>query len=59
MLSRCTTCKDGTKLKEAIQGKQESDDEVEMFQWQKVTVDDRLKKVKLIMPIHDAVETVE
>ena len=35
---------DSTKLKEAIQGNQESDDEVEMFQWQKVTVDDRLKK---------------
>ena len=57
MLSHYTTCKDGTKLKEAIQGKQESDDEVEMFQWQ-VTVDDRLKKVKLIMPIDDAVESI-
>ena len=58
MLSHCTTCKDGTKLKEAIQGKQKSDHEVEMFQWQKVTVDDRLKKVKLIMPIDDAVEPI-
>ena len=58
MLSRCTTCKDGTKLKEAIQGQQESDDEVEVFRWQKVTVDDRLKKVKLIMPIDDAVESI-
>ena len=57
MLSR-TTCKDGTKLKEAIQGKHESDDEVEVFRWQKVTVDDRLKKVKLIMSIDDAVESI-
>ena len=45
-------------MKEAIQGKQESDDEVEVFRWQKVTVDDRLKKVKLIMPIDDAVESI-
>ena len=58
MLSRCTTCKDGTQLKEAIQGKQESDDEVEVFWWQKVTVDDRLKKVKLIMSVDDAVESI-
>ena len=51
MLSRCTTCKDGNKLKEAIQGKQ-------VFRCQKVTVDDRLKKVKLIMPVDDAVESI-
>ena len=45
-------------MKEAIQGKQESDDEVEVFRWQKVTVDDRLKKVKLIMSVDDAVESI-
>ena len=92
MLSRYTTCKDGTTLKEAIQGKQESDEEVEVFRWPKVTADDRLKKVhqfacmyltcivsctipgccyfldvllriivsklKLIMPVDDAVESI-
>ena len=44
MLNQCATCKDGTKLKEALQGKQESGDEVEVSRWQKATDDDRLKK---------------
>ena len=35
MLNQCATCKDG---------KQDSGDEVEVSRWQKVTVDDRLKK---------------
>ena len=42
MLNQCATCKDGTKLKEALQGKQESGDEVEVSRWQKATDDDRL-----------------
>ena len=44
MLNQCATCKDSTKLKEALQGKQESGDEVEVSRWQKATDDDRLKK---------------
>ena len=56
MLNQCATCKDGTKLKEALQGKQESGDEVEVSRWQKATDDDRLKTIKLIMPVDDAVE---
>ena len=55
MLNQCATCKDGTKLKEALQGKQESGDEVEMSRWRKATDDYRLKKIKLIMPVDDAV----
>ena len=31
---------------------------VEVFRWQKVIVDDKLKKVKLIMPVDDAVESI-
>ena len=58
MLNQCATCKDGTKLKEALQGKQESGDEVEVSRWQKATDDDRLKKIKLIMPVDDAVEVI-
>ena len=44
MLNQCATWKDSTKLKEALQGKQESGDEVEVSRWQKATDDDRLKK---------------
>ena len=58
MLNQCATCKDGTKLKEALQGKQESGDEVEVSRWQKATDDDRLKTIKLIMPVGDAVEVI-
>ena len=58
MLNQCATYKDGTKLKEALQGKQESGDEVEVSRWQKATDDDRLKKIKLIMPVDDAVEVI-
>ena len=47
MLNQCATCKEGTKLKEALQGKQESGDEVEVSRWQKATDDDRLKKSSL------------
>ena len=36
-LNQVATCKDGTKLKEALQGKQESGDEVEVSRWQKAT----------------------
>ena len=50
-------CKD-TKLKEAQQGKQESGDEVVVSRWQKATIDYRLKKIKLIMPVDDAVEAI-
>ena len=57
-LNQCETCKDDTKLKEALQGKQESGDEVGVSRWQKATVDDRLKKIKLIMPVDDAVEAI-
>ena len=56
-INQCATCKDSTKLKEAQQGKQESGDEVEVSGWQKAT-DDRLKKIKLIMPVDDAVEVI-
>ena len=59
LLNQCATCKDGTKLKEALQGKQESGDEVEVSRWQKaMSDDDRLKKIKLIMPVGDAVEVI-
>ena len=58
MLNQCATCKDGTQLKEALQGKQVSGDEVEVSRWQKATDDDRLKKIKLIMPVGDAVEVI-
>ena len=58
MLNQCATCKDSTKLKEALQGKQESGDEVEVSRWQKATDDDRLNKIKLIMPVGDAVEVI-
>ena len=58
MLNQCATCKDSTKLKESLQGKQESGDEVEVSRWQKATDDDRLKKIKLIMPVDDAVEVI-
>ena len=47
MLNQCATCKDG---------KQDSGEEVEVSRWQKATVDDRWKKVKLIMPVDDAVK---
>ena len=36
-LNQVATCKDGTKLKEALQGKQEYGDEVEVSRWQKAT----------------------
>ena len=57
-INQCATCKDSTKLKEALQGKQESGDEVEVSRWQKATDDDRLTKIKLIMPVDDAVEVI-
>ena len=43
MLNQCATCKDGTKLKEALCKESNTGDEVEMSRWQKATVDDRLK----------------
>ena len=58
MLKVCATCKDGITLKESSQEKQPSDDEVEVSRWQKRTVEDRLKKVKLIMPLDDAVYSI-
>ena len=36
-LNQCETCKDDTKLKEALQGKQESGDKIEVSRWQKAT----------------------
>ena len=58
MLNQCATCKDGPMLKGALQGKQESGDEVEVSRWRKATDDGRLKKIKLIMPVDDAVEVI-
>ena len=58
MLNQCATCKYGTKLKEALPGKQESGDKVEVSRWQKATDDERVKKIKLIMPVDDAVEVI-
>ena len=37
---------------------QDSGEEVEVSRWQKATVDDRLKKIKLIMPVDDAVKAI-
>ena len=44
MLNVCATCKDGIKLKESSQEKQQSDNEVEVSRWLKTTVDNTLKK---------------